>query len=72
MPRTVAEDFRTMDPVAYIRSLGLQPEDRPIRIEPTQRVEMEASGDQLGDLPGSRPVPRPAARRSSLIASTPG
>jgi hypothetical protein len=88
MPRTVAEDFRTMDPVAYIRSIGLQPEDSygfiptkvdegatalflyrdrpeyeaarpklaapeeatrlgPIRIEPTQRVEMEYSGDEL-------------------------
>jgi hypothetical protein len=90
MPRTVAEDFRTMDPVAYIRSIGLQPEDSygfipmkldesvgtalflyrdrpeyeaarpklaapveatkigPIRIEPTQRVEMEVEGDDLG------------------------
>jgi hypothetical protein len=27
MPRTVTEDFRRMDPVAYIRSIGLQPED---------------------------------------------
>jgi hypothetical protein len=27
MQRAVTEDFRTMDPVAYIRSVGLQPED---------------------------------------------
>src|SRR5215207_4464975 len=89
MQRTVTEDFRTMDPVSYIRSVGLQPEDSygfipmkkdesstalflyrdrpeyeaarpklaapaeatrmgPIRIEPTQRVEMEVEGDDLG------------------------
>ena len=89
MPKTVAEDFRTMDPVAYIRSIGLQPEDSygfipmeleegttalflyrdrpeyeqarpnlaapveptrlgPIQIEPTQRIEMEVEGDELG------------------------
>jgi hypothetical protein len=89
MPWTVASDFRTMDPVSYIRSVGLQPEDSygfvptkldegasalflyrerpeyeqarpklavpveatrlgPIRIEPTQHVEMEYSGDDLG------------------------
>jgi hypothetical protein len=89
VPETVIDDFRTMDPVAYVRSIGLQPEDSygfiptkvdegatalflyrdrpeyaearpklappeeatrvgPIRIEPTQRLEMQVEGDSLG------------------------
>jgi hypothetical protein len=38
MPGTVADDVRTLDPVAYIRQLGLQPEDSygflPMRLDP--------------------------------------
>lgn len=90
MPWTVAEDFRTMDPVSYIRSVGLRPEDSygfvptklkdggsslflyrerpeyeqaraklpapeearefgPIRIEPSQEVEIEYAGGDLSE-----------------------
>lgn len=89
MTGTVVDDIRTLDPVSYIRQVGLQPEDSygfiptkleegtsalflyrdnpsyeaarpklaapveatrlgPIRIEPTQTVEMEVEGDQIG------------------------
>jgi hypothetical protein len=89
MTGTVIDDIRSLDPVSYIRQVGLHPEDSygfiptkldegaaaiflyrdspsyeaarpklappveatrlgPIRIEPTQRVEMEVEGDQIG------------------------
>jgi hypothetical protein len=111
MSRTVTDDFRTMDPVAYIRSLGLQPEDSygfvptkldegatalflyrerpeyeaarprldapaeatrlgPIRIEPTQRVEMEVPDGQ--PIPGLDEIVAQAQRMQEMWGGTPG